>query len=197
MSSLDGALEDTLNPPESTTNLEDNKDDIDIHEDVTMEEKPASDDGDEQAEDDGMDLFGEEEVAEEVKHEDTAPSPVSSEPLDGISSLERKHREEMEYAEEDEPEQTMEESKLEAHANIPNIPMPRSSDGNHWVIRIPNFIKVDSKPFHPDTYAGPEEDEDAQTGESLREKSMSIKLKVENTVRWRWTKDENGQDPRY
>ena len=63
------------------------------------------------------------------------------------------------------------------------------------MIRIPNFIKVDSKPFHPDTYVGPEqEDDDGQSGESLREKSMSIKLKVENTVRWRWTKDENGLD---
>ena len=40
----------------------------------------------------------------------------------------------MEYAEEDEPDQAMEESKLEAHANIPNIPMPRSSDGNVSVI---------------------------------------------------------------
>lgn len=59
---------------------------------------------------------------------------------------------------------------------------------------MPNFVKLDSKPFHPDTYAGPEEDDDAQQAESLREKSMSIKLKVENTVRWRWAKDEFGQD---
>ncbi len=60
---------------------------------------------------------------------------------------------------------------------------------------MPNFVKVDSKPFHPDNYIGPEQEEDdAQPGESLREKSMSIKLKVENTVRWRWTKDENGRD---
>ena len=60
---------------------------------------------------------------------------------------------------------------------------------------MPNFVKVDSKPFHPDTYIGPEgEDEDAQAAETAREKSMTIKLKVENTVRWRWVKDENGQD---
>ena len=60
---------------------------------------------------------------------------------------------------------------------------------------MPNFIKLDSKPFHPDTYIGPEqEDEDAQHPEYSREKSMSIKLKVENTVRWRWSKDEFGQD---
>ena len=40
---------------------------------------------------------------------------------------------------------------------------------------MPNFIKLDSKPFHPDTYIGPEqEDEDAQQPEYSREKSMSI-----------------------
>jgi RNA polymerase-associated protein LEO1 len=61
-------------------------------------------------------------------------------------------------------------------------------------MRLPNFVKVDSKPFHPDTYIGPEhDDEDAQT-ENTRERSMTIKLKVENTIRWRWTKDESGQD---
>lgn len=35
----------------------------------------------------------------------------------------------MEYAEEDEPDQVVEEV-LEASAQIPNIPVPRSSDGN-------------------------------------------------------------------
>lgn len=36
----------------------------------------------------------------------------------------------MEYAEDDEPEQIVEEEVLEASAQIPNIPVPRSSDGN-------------------------------------------------------------------
>jgi RNA polymerase-associated protein LEO1 len=60
---------------------------------------------------------------------------------------------------------------------------------------MPNFVKVDSKPFHYETYMGPEQEEDeAQQAETLREKSMSIKLKVENTVRWRWTKDAEDRD---
>lgn len=60
---------------------------------------------------------------------------------------------------------------------------------------MPNFVKVDAKPFHPDAYMGPEhDDDDSQQGETLRERSMSIKLRVENTVRWRWIKDEYGQD---
>jgi RNA polymerase-associated protein LEO1 len=63
---------------------------------------------------------------------------------------------------------------------------------------MPNFVKVDSKPFHADTYMGPEHDDEElqQHGENLRERSMTIKLKVENTVRWRWAKDEFGQDVR-
>lgn len=44
---------------------------------------------------------------------------------------------------------------------------------------------------------GPEhEDEETQQAETLREKSMTIKLRVENTVRWRWTKDASSQDVR-
>lgn len=62
---------------------------------------------------------------------------------------------------------------------------------------MPNFVKMDSKPFHPETYVGPEhDDEDVQAETSVREKSMSIKLKVENTVRWKWTKDAQGNDVR-
>ena len=50
--------------------------------------------------------------------------------MDGISTPERRHREAMEYAEEEEEEQPAEQVLLEATAAIPNIPVPRSSDGN-------------------------------------------------------------------
>lgn len=60
---------------------------------------------------------------------------------------------------------------------------------------MPNFVKIDTKPFHPETYMGPEHDEEeGQQAQTLREQSMTIKLKVENTVRWRWTKNEFGDD---
>ncbi len=52
---------------------------------------------------------------------------------------------------------------------VPNLPVPKPSDGDvrapplrlftpshfinrTWVIRMPNYVKVDSKPFHPDSY---------------------------------------------
>jgi RNA polymerase-associated protein LEO1 len=55
---------------------------------------------------------------------------------------------------------------------------------------------MDSKPFHPDTYVGPENEEEDLQQTDNREKSMSVKLKVENTVRWRWIKDDHGNDVR-
>ncbi|OBZ74215.1 RNA polymerase-associated protein LEO1 [Grifola frondosa] len=214
MSSLAGALDpldavvDTLSRSQDTMYTPPHE----KIEDLDMDPKPELDDNlsVQAPEEELNDLFGEDNDLDLVKHED-ATTPASSEHVghmdDGLSSPERRHREAMEYAEEDEPEHIVEEQVLEASAAIPNIPVPSASDGDisyytyflhqFWVIRMPNFIKVDSKPFHPETYVGPEqEEEEAHHAESLREKSMTIKLKVENTVRWRWVKDEYGQDRR-
>lgn len=59
---------------------------------------------------------------------------------------------------------------------------------------MPNFVKFDSQPFHPDTYRGPEAELDAEgQAESLKERSMSIKLEVENTIRWKWVTSADGK----
>ena len=49
---------------------------------------------------------------------------------------------------------------------------------------MPNFVRLDSKPFDPETYVGPEAE-----GSYEKEKSLSVKLEVENTIRWRWKKE--------
>lgn len=59
---------------------------------------------------------------------------------------------------------------------------------------MPNYVKVDSRPFSKETYTGPENSID---GAEDRERSMLTKLEVENTVRWKWTKDDFGIDVRY
>lgn len=119
---------------------------------------------------------------------------------------ENEHRRAMEYDEDDEPEP--EEIHLrEAEVKIPQIPVPHGSDGSvcphtifgnssgliiaqNWVFRLPNFMKLDTRPFDPVHYAGPENEEEAeQNGSINRERSMSIKLQVENTIRWRWVLD--------
>lgn len=214
MSSLAGALDDYSTSSQNPLKREDNSSSHDLQ-DVEMyspthkvkQELPVKQEQSVKQEDLKLkiqgedaemdDLFGHDEDVEEVQPLVTATSPSASAPdSDGLPPPERERRQALEYEEEEIPPDFAIEVK-EAEVSFPNLPVPRSSDGNNWVMRLPNFVKVDSKPFHPDTYIGPEhDDEDAQQTENIREKSMTIKLKVENTVRWRWTKDESGQDRR-
>ncbi|TFK39967.1 Leo1-like protein-domain-containing protein [Crucibulum laeve] len=183
MSSLAGALDEYPSNSHHTQHSED--DDVDMDPSASPNDE-ASEEGDEEM----ADLFGNDNDVEVTKHDRTAASPTASGPDSRLPSPERERRHALEYEEDENPPEIAVEVK-EAEVAFPNIPVPRSSDSENWVIRMPNFVKVDSKPFHPDTYIGPEhEDEEMQQAESLREKSMTIKLKVENTVRWRWRKDE-------
>ena len=52
--------------------------------------------------------------------------------------------------------------------------------------RLPNFLNVDTKPFNPDTYS-----DDHEMNVDETENRQRIKLKVENTIRWRF-KDGEG-----
>ncbi|KAH8116388.1 Leo1-like protein-domain-containing protein [Phellopilus nigrolimitatus] len=139
------------------------------------------------------DLFGDEDA--DLAKKERFSSPTASAQRDGseaLSAAELKHRKELEYEEDDGQDENVVELK-HAVLSIPNIPMPKSSDGNNWVIKMPNFVKLDPKPYHPETYVGPDQ---ASDNFEEKEKSMSVKLEVENTIRWRWAKDEFGQDKR-
>lgn len=58
----------------------------------------------------------------------TGPETKSPSPAEGLSSSARKRRQELEYEEEDEAPPVV-ENLLQAEVNIPNIPVPKSSDG--------------------------------------------------------------------
>ncbi len=59
-------------------------------------------------------------------------------------------------------------------------------------VKLPNFLSVDCRPFDPDNYEDEIEDED-----SLDEEGRArLKLKVENTIRWRIGFDEEGKTVR-
>ncbi|KAG6890972.1 hypothetical protein C0992_011731 [Termitomyces sp. T32_za158] len=187
MSSLAGALDETRLPSNNDMKYPPVAQDADM---ADAEEQAELQDDDE-----GMDdLFGNDETVEVNQAQRAASPSTSVHESDRLTSPERERRQALEYEEEDMPQEIAVEVK-EAEVSFPNLPVPRGSDGANWVIRMPNFVKVDSKPFHPDTYMGPEHD-DEELGDNLRERSMSIKLKVENTLRWRWTKDATGIDRR-
>ncbi|KAJ8094653.1 Paf1 complex component [Marasmius tenuissimus] len=143
-----------------------------------------------------QDLFGNADEDGEEAARDDAHDEDNSDAASEEADPEAEQRRALEYEEDENPQELAIEVR-EAEVSFPNLPMPTSTNGENWVIRMPNFVKVDSKPFHPETYIGPEqEDEYGSQAESVREKSMSIKLKVENTVRWRWVKDQAGNDVR-
>lgn len=58
---------------------------------------------------------------------------VSSPPPDGLTSPERKRRKALEYDEDEEPQDIIQ--LREADVQIPNVPVPKSSDGD--VSRVP------------------------------------------------------------
>ncbi|KAI1719081.1 leo1-like protein domain-containing protein [Ditylenchus destructor] len=57
-------------------------------------------------------------------------------------------------------------------------------------VKFPNFLSVDTKPFDPETYEDEMEDDEVLDEEGR----TRLKLKIENTVRWRLRKDEHGND---
>jgi RNA polymerase-associated protein LEO1 len=75
------------------------------------------------------DLFGEEDAAAgSTKPTSTVGSAVAGD--DGLSDSERQRRRELEYEEpDDEPEDQVFEEVIEAAIAIPNVPLPKSSDG--------------------------------------------------------------------
>ena len=79
-------------------------------------------------------------VAWELSHRHASVSDGGQ--ADAISDAEQRHREAMEYAEDDEPDQDEDhallEQRTEASALLPNVPSPRSSDGQ--VCTSPSYL---------------------------------------------------------
>ena len=74
-------------------------------------------------------------------------------------------------------------------AEMPRLDLSLSDEMH--LLRLPNFLSIEPHPFHPATYA----DEAAE--EALDEEGRTrLKLRVENTIRWRFrrTLDEDGSE---
>merc|ERR1712029_1018089 len=99
-----------------------------------------------------------------------------------------------ETKESDKPEQEDDEDEAVQETRI-DVEVPKISTnlGNeiHFA-KLPNFLSVDCRPFDPETYEDEIEDED-----SLDEEGRArLKLKVENTIRWRIGFDAEGKATR-
>ncbi|KAM9532928.1 RNA polymerase-associated protein LEO1 isoform 1-T1 [Guaruba guarouba] len=125
---------------------------------------------------DVMDLFGgADDISSGSDGEDKPPTP--GQPIDenGLSQ-------------EQPEEEPIPETRIEVE-----IPKVNTDLGNDlYFVKLPNFLSVEPRPFDPQYYEDEFEDE-----EMLDEEGRTrLKLKVENTIRWRMRRDEEGNEIR-
>lgn len=83
-----------------------------------------------------------------------------------------------------EPEEPVPETRIEHE-----IPYIRADVGKEFhFVKLPNFLSVEPRPFDPETYEDELEEEDTLDEEGR----ARLKLKVENTIRWRTAFDKEG-----
>jgi len=86
---------------------------------------------------------------------------------------------------ENDGEPPVQETRIDVE--VPKISTDLGQEVNF--IKLPNFLSVDCRPFDPETYEDEIDDDDALDEEG----NARLKLKVENTMRWRIGFDENGK----
>ncbi|XP_058243429.1 RNA polymerase-associated protein LEO1 isoform X1 [Hemibagrus wyckioides] len=122
------------------------------------------------------DLFGE---ADDISSDsDNEKPPTPGQPLDNEEGMEGEQQE----------EEPLPETRIEVE--IPKVSTDLGSD--LYFVKLPNFLSVEPRPFDPQYYEDEFEDE-----EMLDEEGRTrLKLKVENTIRWRSRRDDEGNDIR-
>ncbi|XP_061608056.1 RNA polymerase-associated protein LEO1 isoform X2 [Phyllopteryx taeniolatus] len=122
------------------------------------------------------DLFGE---ADDISSDsDAEKPPTPGQPMDTEDGLEGEQAE----------EEPVPETRIEVE--IPKVSTDLGSD--LYFVKLPNFLSVEPRPFDPQYYEDEFEDE-----EMLDEEGRTrLKLKVENTIRWRVKRDEEGNETR-
>ncbi|XP_032905971.1 RNA polymerase-associated protein LEO1 [Amblyraja radiata] len=124
---------------------------------------------------DGDDLFG---GADDISSDSEGEKPPTpGQPADEYD-MDHDHAE----------EEPISETRIEVE--IPKVNTDLGSD--LYFVKLPNFLSVEPRPFDSQYYEDEFEDE-----EMLDEEGRTrLKLKVENTIRWRIRKDEEGTDVR-
>ncbi|NXC79690.1 LEO1 protein, partial [Cercotrichas coryphoeus] len=143
---------------------------------ITSDSEAESDTEGQKEHADVMDLFGgADDISSGSDGEDKPPTP--GQPIDenGLSQ-------------EQQEEEPIPETRIEVE-----IPKVNTDLGNDlYFVKLPNFLSVEPRPFDPQYYEDEFEDE-----EMLDEEGRTrLKLKVENTIRWRMRRDEEGNEIR-
>ncbi|CAH3130896.1 unnamed protein product [Pocillopora meandrina] len=131
------------------------------------------------------DLFGDDEElsSDEEEHEEKEERLVEQqeEQVEDGEDIEARDANEIPHEEEEE-----EETRIDV-----TIPYCQFSLGSElYFVKMPNFLSIEHKPFDPALY-----EDEMEEDEVLDEEGRArLKLKVENTIRWRYRKDEEGNE---
>jgi RNA polymerase-associated protein LEO1 len=113
---------------------------------------------------------------------------------DGLTSTQRAERKRMEYDEAEGSDRDVTPDYEEKEQTIAEIKLGnfgRPPEGKVWHARLPNFLSLDSTPFDHATWEPPTKEDNAEDEEGARQKA---ELPDENVIRWRWGKNEKGED---
>ncbi|ETS60508.1 hypothetical protein PaG_05352 [Moesziomyces aphidis] len=114
---------------------------------------------------------------------------------DGSQDMDDAALRQLEYKE-DEDEELQPDDNIEvAQLALPQLPVRHTKE--HWLARIPHFLRYVTTPFEPDSWDEEQEedmlrDEGFNSGFAHDEGATSL-LRTSNTIRWRYT-DELDQD---
>ncbi|KAK9369346.1 Leo1-like protein-domain-containing protein [Lipomyces kononenkoae] len=153
-------------------------------EEITRDEQP---DRGMEASDVEMDDDDAEPQAAEEDDDEIFGGPVDEEEDDQGGYYDR-YDSQMQQEEEPEFEEVeMQEMEITMPRYLPSHSMPKEIH----VARIPNFLNVDYSAFDPDSYLENAANIQAE-GEAAAELREQLRAEVNNTIRWRYTRDEYG-----
>lgn len=134
------------------------------------------------------DLFGDADDISSDEDEEKKESGGEEREKDGEEDREGKSQKPLIEGSDEENQEPEELPETRIEVEIPRIKTDLGK-ALHYV-KLPNFLSVETRPFDSQTYED-EIDEDEVLDEEGRTR---MKLKVENTIRWRTRKDEDGND---
>ncbi|EST08694.1 Leo1-like protein [Kalmanozyma brasiliensis GHG001] len=115
---------------------------------------------------------------------------------EGSQEMDEDARRQLEYKEDEEEDLPADDNIEVAHLALPQLPVRRTKE--HWLARIPHFLRYVTTPFDPSTWDEEQEetmllDEGFNAGFGNDVGAASL-LRTSNTIRWRYTDqvDEDG-----
>ncbi|KAG5437001.1 hypothetical protein PCANB_001277 [Pneumocystis canis] len=96
-----------------------------------------------------------------------------------------------EFQEETLDESEYQETRRILESTLMNRAIPESTDNDLYYVKMPNFLTIIQKPFDPESYLEEARAENETMVHSY-DNNQRILLKVENTIRWRYVKNNDG-----